>query len=166
MASIVLMIFPAIMTFAAVMDLFTMTIPNKVPVALAGAFLVAALFAGLGATEFLAHLGAGALVLAASIVLFALGGFGGGDGKLLSAAALWIGFEGLVTFLAFVGIAGGVLAIAILLYRRIPAIEVLPLPHWAVKLHERGSGIPYGVAIAAGALLIYPETAWVTALSP
>lgn len=160
------MIFPAIMAFAAVMDLLTMTIPNKVSIALVAGFIVAGLFTGLTATEFAAHFGAGAVVLAASIVLFALGGFGGGDGKLLSAAALWIGFEGLVTYLAFVGIAGGVLAIAILLYRRMPAVEALPLPDWALKLHHRGSGIPYGMAIAAGALMIYPKTPWFAALSP
>ncbi len=97
------------------------------------------------------HLAAGAVVLLAAIALYAVGGFGGGDGKLLAAAALWIGFEGLVTYLAFVSIAGGVLAVAILIYRRVPAVEALPIPDWALKLHKQGTGIPYGIAIAAGA---------------
>ena len=64
-----------------------------------------------------------------------------------------------------VAIAGGVLAVAILFYRRVPAIEALPVPEWALKLHKQGTGIPYGIAIAAGALLIYPHTAWFAALA-
>jgi prepilin peptidase CpaA len=162
---VLLLVFPAIMAFAAAMDLLTMRIPNRISIALAVAFFVAAPFAGLSLHDVLSHAAAGAVVLAAAIGLFAFGGFGGGDGKLLAAAALWIGFEGLVMFLAFVAVAGGVLAVAILFYRRVPAIEALPVPEWALKLHERGTGIPYGIAIAAGALLIYPHTAWFAALA-
>jgi prepilin peptidase CpaA len=153
------------MAFAAAMDLLTMRIPNGVSIALAVTFLVAAPFAGLSLSDVLIHIAAGAVVLAAAIVLYAVGGFGGGDGKLLAAAALWIGFEGLVTYLTFVAIAGGVLAVAILLFRTVPAIEAFPVPEWALKLHRQGTGIPYGIAIAAGALLIYPHTAWFIALA-
>lgn len=163
-ASVVLMIFPAVMAFAAATDLLTMRIPNWVSVTLAVAFLVAAPLAGLSLYDILMHLAAGTVVLLAAIALYAVGGFGGGDGKLLAAAALWIGFEGLVTYLAFVSIAGGVLAVAILIYRRVPAVEALPIPDWALKLHKQGTGIPYGIAIAAGALLVYPHTGWFAAL--
>jgi prepilin peptidase CpaA len=159
------LVFPAIMAFAAAMDLLTMRISNRISIALAAAFFVAALFAGMPLHDVLSHIGAGAVVLVAAILLFALGGFGGGDGKLLAAAALWIGFEGLVEFLALIAIAGGALAVAILFYRRVPAIEALPVPEWALNLHKQGTGIPYGIAIAAGALLIYPHTAWFTALA-
>jgi prepilin peptidase CpaA len=158
------MIFPAVMAFAAATDLLTMRIPNWVSVTLAVAFLVAAPLAGLSLYDVLMHLAAGAVVLLAGIALYAVGGFGGGDGKLLAAAALWIGFEGLITYLAFVSIAGGVLAVAILIYRRVPAVEALPIPDWALKLHKQGTGIPYGIAIAAGALLVYPHTGWFAAL--
>jgi prepilin peptidase CpaA len=158
------MIFPAVMAFAAATDLLTMRIPNWVSVTLAVAFLVAAPLAGLSLYDVLMHLAAGAIVLLAAIALYAVGGFGGGDGKLLAAAALWIGFEGLVTYLVFVSIAGGVLAVAILIYRRVPAVEALPIPDWALKLHKQGTGIPYGIAIAAGALLVYPHTGWFAAL--
>jgi prepilin peptidase CpaA len=160
------MIFPAVMVFAATTDLLTMRIPNWVSVTLAAAFLVAAPLAGLSAYDELMHLAAGAVVLLAAIALYAVGGFGGGDGKLLASAALWIGFEELVTYLAFVAIAGGILAVAILLYRRVPAVEAFPIPDWALKLHKQGTGIPYGIAIAAGALLVYPHTGWFAALIP
>ena len=159
------LVFPAIMAFAAAMDLLTMRISNRISIALAASFFVAALFAGLPLHDVLSHIGAGAVVLVAAMLLFALGGFGGGDGKLLAAGALWIGFEGLLMFLLFVALAGGALAVAILFYRRIPAIEALPVPEWALNLHKQGTGIPYGIAIAAGALLIYPDTAWFNAFT-
>lgn len=159
------MIFPAVMAFAAATDLLTMRIPNWISVTLAAVFLLAAPLAGLSLDDMLLHLAAGALVLVVAIGIYAFGGFGGGDGKLLAAAALWIGFDGLVTFLAFVAIAGGALAIAILFYRRIPAVEALHIPDWAIRLHRQGSGMPYGIAIATGALLIYPHTSWFAALS-
>jgi prepilin peptidase CpaA len=37
---------------------------------------------------------------------------------------------------------------------------------WLLRLHARESGIPYGIALAIGALMIYPETEWVKAVDP
>jgi prepilin peptidase CpaA len=155
-----LLVFPAAMAFAGAMDLLTMTIPNRITLGLAAAFFVAAPLMGLPPEQILMHTGAGLLVLAASIVLFALGGFGGGDAKLLSAAALWIGFDQLVPFLLYVTVFGGLLAFAILVYRRLPILGIRA-PDWAMALHKPGSGIPYGIAIASAALLIFPLTPWV-----
>lgn len=152
-----LLVFPAVMAFAAAMDLLTMTIPNRVTLALAAAFFVAAPLMGLPFADIALHVGAGLLVLAAGIALFAIGGFGGGDAKLLAAAALWIGFDGLLPFLVYVTLLGGLLALAVLAYRRLP-ITALPIPDWAARLHAGSSGIPYGIAIAGSALLIYPHT--------
>jgi prepilin peptidase CpaA len=109
--------------------------------------------------EILTHLGVGALLLVAGMLLFSMNLLGGGDAKLLAAAALWIGFDQLVPFVAYVTIFGGALALLILAYRQVPA-GALPLPDWAIRLHARDEGMPYGVAIAAGALLIYPLTSW------
>ncbi|MGE0024699.1 MAG: prepilin peptidase [Hyphomicrobium sp.] len=153
----VVLIFPAVMAFAAAMDLLTMTIPNRLTLALAAAFFVAAPVMGLPFADMALHVGAGLLVLAAGITLFAIGGFGGGDAKLLAAGALWIGFDGLLPYLVYVTIFGGVLALVVLAYRRVPA-TALPIPHWAARLHTASSGIPYGIAIASSALLIYPHT--------
>jgi len=147
------------MAFAGAMDLLTMTIPNRISIALVAAFFVTAILIGLPPQQILMHIAAGALILAAGIALFAVGGFGGGDAKLLAAGALWIGFEGLLPYLINVTLFGGLVAIAVLLYRRIPA-TVLPIPDWAVRLHTRKSGIPYGIAIACSALAAYPQTVW------
>ncbi len=164
-ASTVLMTFAAIMAFAAAMDLLTMTIPNRVSLTLAAAFFVAAPLIGLPLSEIGMHLAAGALVLVAGIVLFAIGGFGGGDAKLLAVGALWIGFDQLLLFLTLTTILGGILAIAILYYRKSPMILGMHAhaPNWALDLHKPGSGIPYGIAIAASGLLVLPVTPWIVA---
>jgi Flp pilus assembly protein protease CpaA len=120
-AHVMVMIFPFAMAFAAASDLLTMTIPNKLSLALLGGFLVLAPVAGMPWHEVLAHLGAGAGVLVAGIVLFALGWLGGGDAKLLAVASLWIGPALLLPFLCIVGVLGGGLALVILAYRRMPA---------------------------------------------
>jgi prepilin peptidase CpaA len=129
--------FPAAMAFAGAMDLLTMTIPNRISIGLIAAFLVAALAAPLGWTEIVSHIGAGLLMLGVGIALFAGGFLGGGDAKLLAAAALWFGFDGLVEYLLLVSIAGGALVIAILFYRSIaPPLWACRLP-WAMRLHEK-----------------------------
>jgi prepilin peptidase CpaA len=157
-------VFPFAMAFAAATDLLTMSIPNRLSLGLCAAFLFVAPIAGLSWQEVLSHLAAGSLMLLVGILLFSLGWVGGGDGKLLAVASLWLGFEPMVLFLGYVTIFGGALALAILAYRSVPA-GALPLPGWAVRLHAKGEGMPYGVAIAAGALAIYPSTNLYAALA-
>ena len=153
-------VFPAAMAFAAASDLLTMTIPNRVSLVLVGGFLLLAPFAGLSWSAALAnHLAAGGVVLLVGIAMFAMGWLGGGDAKIIAAAALWLGFDQLLPFLAQTAVFGGLLAVAILAYRKFPA-AALNLPDWALRLHKKGGGIPYGVAIAAAALAVYPETPW------
>ena len=86
-----LLIFPALMAYAAASDLLTMTIPNRLSLALVAGFAAFAILAGLSMQAVLLHLGAGAAVLAASFALFAFGWIGGGDAKLAAATALWLG---------------------------------------------------------------------------
>lgn len=161
---LLLLVFPFAMAFAAATDLLTMTIPNRLSLGLCAAFLLVAPAAGLAWQDMLTHLAAGALMLLVGIAMFSMGWVGGGDAKLLAAASLWLGFEPMVLFLGYVAIFGGVLAVAILAYRSVPA-GALPLPSWALRLHAKGAGMPYGVAIAAGALTIYPSTKWFAALA-
>src|ERR1700704_5247993 len=86
-----LMLFPALMAFAAASDLFTMTISNRVSLALAAAFLVLAVLSGMPFHDMLSHIGAGAAVLVVAFACFAMGWIGGGDAKVAAAAALWFG---------------------------------------------------------------------------
>ncbi len=141
-----------------------MTIPNRISLALLVGFVIAAPLTGMSWEQFGWHLAAFLLVLSCTIAMFALGWMGGGDAKLIAAASLWVGFDNLLLFLAQTATLGGVLAVAILIYRFYP-LAVLPLPSWATRLHQSGSGIPYGIAIAGGALLVYPQTYWFSLIS-
>jgi prepilin peptidase CpaA len=160
-----LLIFPAAMAFAGAMDLLTMTIPNRISIALVAAFLIMAPVAGLGWSGILVHLAAGGLVLLAGIAMFAAGWMGGGDAKLLAAAALWLGFDLLLPYFAQVAVLGGVLAVSLLAFRAASFIPFATLPPWAERLRERSCGIPYGIAIGGAALLVYPQTPWFVAFS-
>ena len=159
-----LLLFPALMAFAAASDLFTMTISNRVSLALVAGFLALALFSGMGLTDILSHLGAGAAVLAVAFACFAMGWVGGGDAKVAASAALWFGFAHLMNYLVYASLFGGALTLLLLQFRQWP----LPYPFagqaWLLKLHAKESGIPYGIALAIGALMIYPETEWIKAV--
>ena len=159
-----LLLFPALMAFAAASDLFTMTISNRVSLALAAGFLVLALASGMEPSEILSHLGAGVGVLAASFVCFAFGWIGGGDAKVAAAAALWFGFGHLLNYLVYASLFGGVLTLLLLQFRQWPLPYQLAGQAWLLKLHAKESGIPYGIALAIGALVVYPETDWIKAV--
>src|SRR3954465_2499393 len=94
-----LLLFPALMAFAAASDLFTMTISNRVSLALLGGFLILAVLSGMGLHDILMHVGAGAAVLAVAFACFGFGWIGGGDAKVAAGAALWFGFAHLLHYL-------------------------------------------------------------------
>jgi prepilin peptidase CpaA len=161
----IMVIFPLCMAMAACSDLLTMTIPNRVSVVLLVAFAAIAPFAGLSLHQFLLHLGAGGAVFAACFALFAFGIMGGGDAKILTASAVWFGFnDSLVTYLAYVSILGGMLSLVILAMRTQHDLILaygIPIPE--TMLHKKK--VPYGIAIGAAAFLAYPssplvQTAW------
>src|SRR3954452_20254408 len=87
-----LLLFPVLMAFAAASDLLTMTISNRVSLALAAGFLALAAVSGMEFYDILSHLGAGLTVLVVAFGCFAMGWVGGGDAKVVAAAALWFGF--------------------------------------------------------------------------
>jgi prepilin peptidase CpaA len=159
-----LLLFPALMAFAAASDLLTMTIPNLVSLALAGGFLVLACGSGMGLTDILVHVGAGSTVLAVAFGCFAMGWIGGGDAKVAAAAALWFGFADLMNYLIWASLFGGALTLLLIQFRQWPLPSALTGQVWLLRLHAKDSGIPYGIALAIGALMIYPETDWVKAI--
>lgn len=159
-----LLLFPALMAFAAASDLLTMTISNRVSLALAAGFVVLALLGGMGPYDLLLHLAAGAALLIVAFGCFACGWIGGGDAKIASAAALWFGFGHLLNYLLYASLFGGILTLALLQFRQWPLPYMLAGHPWLARLHAKESGIPYGIALALGALMIYPDTGWVKAV--
>lgn len=153
----IFLILPLCLTLAAITDLFTMTIPNRVSMILLGAFLVIAPFTGMAWSTIGMSLLAGFAVFSVCFCLFAMNVMGGGDAKLLTAAAVWFGFDqSLFLFLTAVGYAGGVLTLLILLMRS-QAVTLLatglPIPNSLLTAKK----VPYGIAIGAAGLITYAE---------
>jgi prepilin peptidase CpaA len=155
-----LLLFPALMAFAASSDLLTMTIPNRVSLVMVAGFLVLALATGMPLEQIAMHVAAGFMMLVICFGFFARGWIGGGDAKLAAATALWFGFEHLLDYAIYASILGGGLTLLILQYRAIPMPGFLAGRPWAERLHGEKTGIPYGIALAVAALLIYPDTPW------
>jgi prepilin peptidase CpaA len=155
-----LLLFPALMAFAASSDLFTMTISNRVSIALVAGFFVLAYAAGMNLNDVLSHVGAAFAVLTVTFVFFARGWIGGGDAKLAAATALWLGFDHLLPYLLYASIFGGVLTLLMIRFRLMPLPAALAEQDWVKRLHKLDGGVPYGIALAAAALMIYPDTAW------
>ncbi len=155
-----LTLFPAAMAFAASSDLFTMTIANRISLILLGGFVLLAAMTGMSVNEAAMHFGAGGAVLLVGFVLFACGWIGGGDAKLAAATALWLGFAHLFDYLIYSSILGGALTLALIQFRRLPLPPPFAGHEWIERLHRTGGGVPYGIAIAAAALLVYPHTEW------
>jgi prepilin peptidase CpaA len=161
----VLTVLPGAVAFAAAMDLLTMKIPNRISAVMVLAFFPLALLLGLGAWDILNHVAAGLGVLALGVLLFIPGWFGGGDAKLMAAIALWIGPDALIPYFIYAAMTGGFIAMAFSLGRSVPLPRLLLSEGWALRLHRQDAGIPYGLALAAGALMVYPHTVWFTGVA-
>ena len=156
---IILGIFPAIMAFAASSDLVSMTIGNRLQLALCALFIIIAVFYGFTWHMWVSHVMAFMVVLAFSFVCFARGWIGGGDAKLVACTALWFGFTPeLYAYLLYSTLFGGALTMGMLYYRTLNLPKVLAGQGWALRLHNEKEGIPYGIALAASALLTYPDS--------
>ena len=158
-----LLLFPTLMAFAASSDLLTMTISNKLSLALTAGFFLLVLVTGMGFADIGMHLAAAALVLVIAFALFTQGWIGGGDAKLAAAAALWFGFGYLLDFLVYASLLGGALTLVLIQFRRLPLPGPLARQHWIMRLHDKAGGVPYGIALAAAALIVYPKTGWMPA---
>jgi prepilin peptidase CpaA len=160
-----LMLFPALMAFAASSDLLTMTISNRVSLVLIAGFFAMALVIGMNPAVMMAHIGAAAAVLVVTFGFFAMGWVGGGDAKLAAATALWLGFDQLLPYLFYASLFGGALTLLLLQARSIPLPSLLVGQQWAERLHHKDSGVPYGIALAAAALVVYPDTIWMRVIA-
>ena len=156
--------FPALMAFAASSDLLTMTISNRVSIILVGGFLALALMSGMTGAEVLSHAGAAAVVLVVAFGFFTRGWIGGGDAKLAAATAMWFGFDYLLDYLVYASLLGGALTLLLIEFRLVPLPGFVAGQFWAQRLHRRDGDVPYGIALAGAALLVYPDTPWMKAI--
>ena len=151
--------FPLLVILAALSDITSFTIPNRISALLFLAFFPAALALGRPLGEIGADVAVFAVALLAGMGMFAAGWIGGGDAKLLAVASLWLGLAAMPVFLLVTALAGGALAV-LLMNVRSPWLQPYlgNAPAWLVRLASPGADVPYGVAIATGALVAFPQT--------
>jgi prepilin peptidase CpaA len=138
-------------------DLWSFRIPNILPLALVLLFLLATL-PNAAAVDWPSHLSAAALIFAAGATMFRFRLMGGGDVKLLSATALWVGLPFLLDLVSLTALFGGLLVLilklgaptALALLSRLPSLDRRAVP----QALAGGRHIPYGVAIVAAALAL------------
>jgi prepilin peptidase CpaA len=156
--ALVLFVVPALLAISAGWDLASYTIPNFLSMALLALFVLFAVVSGMAPGEAGTHALAGLVGLAMGFALFAFGLIGGGDAKLFAVIVLWLGFGDLLDFVLMTSVFGGALTIVLIGLRNLPIPVSLSGQSWLLRLHDAQSGIPYGVALAAGALVILPHT--------
>ena len=145
------------LSWSAVSDLRTYQIPNTASALIVFSYVVFALC--VPTAPRLGALAVGLAVFAVGLLLFVRGAMGGGDVKLLAAAALWCGPHLLAVFAIVTGLAGALLA-GILLS---PLRRILPqAPHEVTAgagLAALRQPMPYGIAISAGGLFVLSQQA-------
>ncbi len=155
----IFVVFPLCLAFAAVSDLLSMTIANRVSLLLVASFAIIAPLTGMDWQTYGLHFAAMAAVLAVTFTLFAIGGMGGGDAKLLAATALWMGFGmPLAHYLVISAALGGLLTLAILMFRKSPLSVYAGNNLLLRNIADTSVGIPYGIALAMGGFLAFPAS--------
>lgn len=151
------LVFPILVAVAAIFDASSMIIPNWLNALIAALFVPVALAGHMEMSAIGWSLALGVVVFAIGAGLFMLGVMGGGDVKMIAACSVWLGLPLMVPFMLFTAIAGGGLAAVALLARRIAPAGVSDAG-WTRWLTERKSGVPYGIAIAAGAIFVWGQS--------
>ena len=145
------LLFAGLMLFAAVSDATRFVIPNTVVVGVLALFCGAAVMLPFEIRwEF--HVGALVAVFVVGLVAYRFKALGAGDVKLISALALWTGFEHLPTLMLSIALAGGALALVLIVSRiacYLPKLE----PALRARVFRTGAKIPYGIAIAIGGIV-------------
>lgn len=149
--------YAAFLLGAAAFDVSRFIIPNWISVGLVALFCLAVAVHPVP-LDWLSHLAAFGLMLVALLVAYRFGVVGGGDLKLMAAVSLWVGLDALPQLLLLTALAGGAFALGLVALRRLltgllvaqSLGEQVTLP----RLLLPGEAIPYGVAIAAGGLLV------------
>ena len=125
-----------------------------------GGFMVFAIMIGMDWETIAWHWAMFAIVLVVGFTLFSFGVVGGGDAKLAASTALWFGWEHILEYIYVSSILGAVLTILVIYFRAQSLPFGLGRVEWIVRIYETKSGVPYGIALGAAALMIYPATPW------
>jgi prepilin peptidase CpaA len=157
--AVIFVVFPFCMAFAAISDTLSMTIANRISAVLILTFAVVAPLTGMEWAAYGWHFAAAGLVLAGTFCLFALGGMGGGDAKLLAATALWMGMGmPLIEYLVYASVVGGALTLLILAYRNSPFAILTGHNMFLRHFADERAGVPYGLALGIGGMIAFSDS--------
>lgn len=158
MSFIALLIFPILMAYSAMSDLLTMRLPNRLTVTIFLCFLALALAVSMPLAMLGENISCGLAMLLVGFFMFSRGWIGGGDAKLLAAIAAWLGWSALLEFVLLTAMLGGAMSLFVMQWRRWPLPGFMAGAPWIVRLHDPKEGVPYGIALAFGALHVYPHS--------
>ncbi|MDV3251912.1 prepilin peptidase [Devosia sp. BK] len=158
MTNFAVFLFPALMAFAASSDLLTMKISNGLVLTVTVSFFVVAIAVGLPLDQIAMHVFCALVVLAVAFFMFAVNWIGGGDAKLAAGTTLWLGFGVTLPYLLYTGMLGGALTLAVLALRSVPLNPLISRMRWLSRLHDRKSGVPYGIAMSIAGIIVYSNT--------
>ncbi len=158
-----LMLFPLLMILGGAGDVMTRRIPNSVVVGTAALFLPAALVTGMPLWIMSLHVATAAVLLVLGFGLFSFGVVGGGDAKMMAAVGLWLGFPCSILFITFSALAGGLLAAAMGLWFLVTMEGGVHSTWFDKAVSPLKPSVPYGFALAAGAILATPFSWWMRA---
>ncbi|KAJ8135669.1 hypothetical protein OY671_011118, partial [Metschnikowia pulcherrima] len=149
------------MAFAAASDSFTMTISNRVSLISIAGFVVLASVTGMSWEVIGMHASAGLAVSVITFAFFAFGWIGGGDAKLATATALWLGWSQSMEYAVSSSMLGGTSTIGSSSSRGAPSHPSFSIREgWYAKITDEKTGIPYGIALAAAGSSLYPTSVW------
>ncbi|TFH42823.1 MAG: hypothetical protein E4H01_12910 [Lysobacterales bacterium] len=153
-AEVAVVSFAALVFSAALKDILTYTIPNRVCLAvllLYPAHVIAAPYA----VDWIPAVGIASAALALGFVLFSLRYVGAGDAKLFAAVALWAGPQLIVPFMVYTTLAGGVIALFMWMQHRFARAPTTAMVLQTAADPQIGKQqMPYGAAIAVAALYV------------
>lgn len=154
---IVTLVFAAPLLAAGFTDFWSMKIPNKVSLAMAAGFFLTLPLTWQGLPFLGEHLMVGGVFFLAGFAMFAFGWLGGGDAKLMAAISLWLSWNDALPFILATTIFGALLGIFLIFGGRIAPIR-LRTSELGMRLWQGGKDMPYGLALAAGALYVWPTS--------
>lgn len=136
-------------------------IPNHVSLVIIGAFVIAFGVTTLTGQDQLifstwkSHLGSAGAVMLVTMLMFSLGALGAGDSKFATSVAVWLGISGLSVFLFYMALIGGLLGLSSLVLKKFKPLKNPKAGTWPAKAQEGHNAVPYGIAIAGGAIIAF-----------
>jgi len=148
-------IFTFLLIMASILDVWKFVIPNFISIGIFILFFVSALFLPIQ-TNWPSHLGTVSATFIVGLIMYRFHLLGAGDVKLITAVSLWSGVENISYFLFYSALAGGALALGLVLLRYVILSVQLQSSYSGSgsmpRVLRHGESIPYGLAIAVGAI--------------